>query len=118
MSSFLLQVQYQMNLRGVLSEKEQLIKDLNTLYLQSKSEHDFYDTLTKKGYHVYQRNGIPTGIQQKRRFRFKTLGFNWDILKELDAKLSQNRRLDRLQQIRKIQSKDKDRDLGQERERI
>lgn len=110
-------LEYQMKLRGAVSEKQQLIQDLNAVYLKAISENDFYNQLTQKGYEIYQRNGIPTGIQLKRRFRFRTLGFNRDVLKELDAKLSQNKRIERLQKIRDIQSKSRDRIEGRERKR-
>lgn len=106
-----------MQLRNAVSEKQKLIQHLNTIYTKVSSEKDFYKQIQSQGYQLYYRNNKVAGIQLKRRFRLRTLGYTQDVLKELDQNLEMNKRLQRLQQIKKLQSKNRDQSKGRERKR-
>ncbi len=88
---------------GKLSDKQKLIKDLESIFIKAQSKTDFFNRVKGLGYELYERGGNITGIQQKRKYRFKTLGYWNETLLELDQSLTKNKRLELLQQIRKRQ---------------
>lgn len=107
-----------MQLRGAIPNKHELIALLEQTYTKATSQADFYKRLENKNFKLYNRNGKITGIQSTRKFRFTTLGYDTNILKELDANLSQNKRLDALKRIRKHQQeRGKEQSKGLERTR-
>ncbi|WP_452597575.1 hypothetical protein [Pontimicrobium sp. MEBiC01747] len=107
-----------MQLRGVVPNKHKLITLLEQTYTKATSQADFYKRLQDHNLKLYSRNGKITGIQSTRKFRFTTLGYDTNILKELDTNLSQNKRLDALKRIRKHQDeRGKEQSKGRERTR-
>ena len=76
---------------------------LENTYKIASSEKDFYQKLQHKNLTLYSRNNTIIGVKLKRKFRFRTLGYNQSILKELDQKLTQNKRLNALKRIRQHQ---------------
>jgi len=103
-----------MELRGALSNKQKLITALETVYTKATSKRDFYDRLRKQGMQLYKRNDKVVGMKLKRKFRFRTLGYDQSILQELDKNLSQNKRLETMRRIRKIQD-ERERTKGRDR---
>lgn len=85
---------------GEISEKQTILKSLEEVFKNSKSEQDFYQKLQEKGLQLYSRNGKITGIQGKRKFRFKTLGYNSEILQQLEQNPTLIKRMELLQQIK------------------
>jgi len=82
---------------------------LSTVFLTAKSEADFYQQVTQKGLHIYQRRGKNVGIQTKRKYRFKTLGYPPELVQQIGQDLTKHKRLALLEKIRKNQHYDKDR---------
>ena len=85
---------------GEISEKQIILKSLEEVFKHSKSEQDFYQKLQEKGFQLYSRNGKITGIQGKRKFRFKTLGYNAEFLQQLEQNPTLIKRMELLQQIK------------------
>ncbi len=92
-----------MEARSVVSNKQQLITALEQVYSKASSEEDFYKQIQEKDLKIYSRNDIIVGIKLKRKFRFKTLGYDKTILQELNKNLSQNKRLNTIKRIREYQ---------------
>ncbi len=104
-------VEKQMELRGVVSEKQILLSLLEKTYTSAKSEQDFYAQLRHQNIELYSRNNKVVGIKMTRKFRFRTLGYTQDVLNDLNKQRSQSTRLEQIQGIRdkqKRRSKDKD----------
>jgi hypothetical protein len=93
----------QMNLRGVLSQKQELIIQLEQAFLKAKSEKGFHAILEKSGLKFYSKNGEIRGVVLNRKFRFSTLGFTREILQELKPKQTKNNRMQNLERIRERQ---------------
>lgn len=73
------------SLEGKLSQKQQILETVESVYSKSKSLDDFLSQLKSGGYEPYYRGGNLYGIEDEgRNFRFKTLGFDKDKLEELD----------------------------------
>lgn len=85
---------------GRISEKQNILKALEQAYKSATSEIDFYQKLKNQNIVLYERNGKITGIQGKRKFRFKTLGYTPEILAELDKNITLNKRLEILRKLR------------------
>ncbi len=96
--------------KGRPSEKQQLLLALETAFKTATSKTDFYKRLEAQGLTLYKRNGVLTGIQGKRKFRFTTLGYDKGLLAELDKDISLNRRLEMLRKL-KQNRKEKDQNL-------
>lgn len=101
----------EMELKGRISEKQQIIKVLEDTFKTASSEKDFYEQLKSKGVQLYSRDGVITGIQGKRKFRFKTLGYTPEILAELDKNITLNQRLEILRRLRQ-NNYEKDKDIS------
>lgn len=101
-----------MEFRGVSSEKQKLIKVLEQTFLKANSQQNFYKKLQDKGLQLYKRNGKTAGIRLQRKFRFRTLGYDINVLKQLDKNISKNKRMEALKRIREQQ---KGRSKGRER---
>lgn len=102
----------QMAMRGVTSDKQILLSVLEKTYISAKSEKDFYKILTGQNIDLYSRNNKIVGIKTSRKFRFRTLGYTQEILKDLDKQLSKKTRLEQLERIRE---KQKERSKNKER---
>ena len=76
--------EHQLNLRGKLSEKQELSIRLSELYNISSSENVFYEKIKKSGLNLYFRYGEAAGITAKRKYRFRTLGFSRERIAELN----------------------------------
>ncbi len=93
-------VEKTMEQKGKISEKQHILKILETCYKKASSRQDFFQKLTSQNIKLYSRNGVITGIQSKRKFRFKTLGYTPEILSELDKNIALNKRLEILKKLR------------------
>ncbi len=98
--------------RNVTSDKEQLKGVVDKAYVQASSQKKFYALLQEQGLELYTQRGVIRGIKGKRKFRFRTLGFDKEILKLLDKKVTKNVRLDAL---RKLRDEQQEHSLGRER---
>ncbi len=85
---------------GQISEKQQLLRLLEEIFKTAKSQQDFYQKLEEKNINLYQRNGKITGIQGKRKFRFKSLGYDMEILIQLEQNPTLQKRLELLQKVK------------------
>ena len=85
---------------GKMSEKQQLLSILEATYKTASSQKGFYQKLEEQNIKLYARNGNITGIQGKRKFRFKTLGYTSEVLAELDQNITLNKRLEILRKLR------------------
>lgn len=94
--SILKDAQYQLNLKGKLTEKQELKLILDTAFSKAKSEVDFYDKLKESGLELYFRGNQP-GIMAKRKYRLKSLGFSLDRIQTLN--LTKNLRQQELNRI-------------------
>ena len=86
-----------------LSEKQQLLKLLEEVFKTAKSEQEFYQKLEEKNINLYKRNGKITGIQGNRKFRFTSLGYDQEILMQLEQNPTLQKRLKLLQKIKENQ---------------
>lgn len=109
------EAEYQMNLRGVVSDKQQLITVLEQAYRSVNSEAEFYKKLRKQKLELYSRNNKVVGVVLKRKYRFTTLGYDRLVLKALDKDMSEKKRMQMLERIREKQQMQ--RDKGNERAR-
>ncbi len=96
-----------MQLRGTLSDKQKLVMALEKAYLKANSEKDFFQRLKQQGFEFYCRGGKEAGVILKRKFRFKTLGYDREVLRGLNKNLSKDRRLNTLSKIRQKQQERK-----------
>jgi len=100
--SLLKDAEYQLNLKGKLSEKQQMNMRLAEIYSKSTSEKAFLKAL--KALNVYERNGKIAGLQgERRRYRLKTLGFSKVRLEELNQSKTKDVTKSRLEQIQKVE---------------
>ncbi len=92
------------------SDKLSLLTHLDKAYRNAKSQDDFIQRLSSKGYEIYQRNGKPQGIlADGKKFRFTSLNFdttNFEKLNERELKDSQA--LTQIQAIRNKENKQKE----------
>lgn len=95
--------EYQMKLRGVVSDKERLVIALEKVFMKSSSQKDFYCLVKKEGFEIYHRGGREAGVVLARRFRFRTLGYSPEILQQLNINLSKSKRLEIIARIRNEQ---------------
>ncbi|WP_299676308.1 hypothetical protein [uncultured Dokdonia sp.] len=97
-----------------MSEKQRLLPILEKAYAKATSQKAFYIDLQKKGIQLYTYRGEIRGVKSTRKFRFRTLGYNTEILKLLDKKVEKSARLEALRNIRESQQ---EHSLGRERTR-
>ena len=92
---------------GGTSEKQEIVNQLENCFKTAKSEQEFYQKLQNNGLVLYSRGGKITGVQGKRKFRFKTLGYTVEILHQLE----QNPTLiNRLELLKKVKENEHERD--------
>lgn len=92
---------------GGISEKQKIVNLLENCFKTAKSEQEFYQKLQNNGLVLYSRGGKITGVQAKRKYRFKTLGYTVDILHQLE----QNPTLiNRLELLKKVKENEHERD--------
>ena len=107
-----------MQARGVVSNKQQLISILEQTYIKATSQADFYQKLQQENIELYSRNNTIVGAKLKRKFRFKSLGYDEGMLRELNKNLTQNKRFNMLKSIREEQqNQSKEMSKGHERTR-
>ncbi len=93
---------------GRESEKEKIIETLQTCYKKVFSKESFFELLNESGLSSYSRGGKVTGIlYQGRKFRFSTLGFTDEKLKELDKSIEREKELRRLRENGNEKSKER-----------
>lgn len=102
--SFSKDAEYQINLRGNLSEKQQIAIVLSETFYKSSSSMNFYENLEGEGIKLYKRGGKTCGIVgTSRRFRFKTLGYSEDrVLLLDDPKFQRKKELELLREKQTI----------------
>ena len=92
---------------GGISEKQGIVNQVENCFKTAKSEQEFYQKLQDSGLVLYSRGGKITGVQGKRKYRFKTLGYTVDILHQLE----QNPTLiNRLELLKKVKENEHERD--------
>lgn len=110
--------EYQMQQRGAVSDRKLLLVALEDAYSQATSESDFYIKLQGQHIKLYARNNTIVGAKLKRKFRFKTFGYDKSVLQELDRNPAQDKRLSILKSLRKHQQEqDRQQPKGCERTR-
>lgn len=95
---------------GKHSEKQQLQLDIAKVYDKAKSSNLFFKLLKEKGLQLYKRNNKVVGIQKKRKWRFKTLGYSIEKIQLLDKNIKKANRLEQIKQLRNNRFKDKGRE--------
>lgn len=101
-----------MKLRVAVSEKQKIILGLENAYKNATSEKSFFTHLKKQGFEIYRRGGREVGIVAGRRFRFRTLGYDREVILALDKDLSRTKKLNIIARIREQQ---RERNSGRER---
>lgn len=104
--------EYQLSLRGELSEKQQLQMILQQSYNKASSIKQFYGFLEKEGLTLYV-HGKNIGIKAKRKYRLQTLGFSKERISLLE--LTKQKRQKQLSRLVQLKQREKDNDLEQER---
>ncbi|PTT76536.1 MULTISPECIES: relaxase/mobilization nuclease domain-containing protein [unclassified Chryseobacterium] len=89
-----------MTKRGRISEKQQLCDLLDDVFQKAGSEKEFYTILQERGVEIYTRNNEPAGVRGKRKFRFKTLGYDKQILQSLEQNSEVSIRMKMLHKLR------------------
>lgn len=85
---------------GEFSEKQHILKVMEEVFKVVKSEQEFYKRLHQKGLTLYSRNGKLTGVQGNRKFRFTTLGYDTEILQQLEQNPDLIKRMELLRNIK------------------
>ncbi|MBK6545767.1 MAG: relaxase/mobilization nuclease domain-containing protein [Saprospiraceae bacterium] len=104
---------------GKLSQKQELLETVQTVYSRSKSLDNFLSELKSEGYNSYSRGGKVYGVEDEsgRHYRFKTLGFDLNKLEELDRKAQEEaKQLQELSSLRDSKSQGKEQEDQFERE--
>ncbi|MBK7800103.1 MAG: relaxase/mobilization nuclease domain-containing protein [Saprospiraceae bacterium] len=104
---------------GKLSQKQELLETVQTVYSRSKSLDNFLSELKSAGYNSYSRGGKVYGVEDEsgRHYRFKTLGYDLNKLEELDRQAQEEaRQLQELASLRDSKSQDKEQEDQFERE--
>lgn len=98
---------------GKLSQKQELLETVQTVYDRSKSLDNFLSELKSEGYKSYSRGGKVYGVEDEsgRHYRFKTLGFDLQKLEDLDRKSQEEAmQLQELSSLRDSKSQDREQD--------
>ena len=85
---------------GGISEKQQIVNELENCFRTANSEQEFYQKLQDSGLVLYSRNEKITGVQGNRKFRFKTLGYTVEILHQLEQNPTLINRLELLKKVK------------------
>ncbi len=105
---------------GKLSQKQELLETVQTVYSRSKSLDNFLSELKSAGYNSYSRGGKVYGVEDEsgRHYRFKTLGYDLNKLEELDRQAQEEaRQLQELAILRDAKNSEREQDHdGFERE--
>ena len=86
---------------GGISEKQGIVNQVENCFKTAKSEQEFYQKLQDSGLVLYSRGGKITGVQGKRKYRSKTLGYTVDILHQLEQNPTLINRLELLKKAKK-----------------
>lgn len=79
------------------SDKEKVIAILKECYHKAVSKKDFFERVKESGMDVYSRGGNFTGIiYAGRKFRFKRIEFEPEILEGLDVGVERRRELEKI----------------------
>jgi hypothetical protein len=92
---------------GKESDKEQILKLLNSSYKKAISKNDFFEMLNSSDISTYSRRGKLTGVVYKnRKYRLGRLGFTDERLNELDKIINRSKELKKVRENdKKIQQK-------------
>lgn len=105
---------------GKLSQKQELLETVQTVFDRSKSVDNFLSELKSEGYNSYSRGGKVYGVEDEsgRHYRFNTLGFDLKKLEELDRQAQEEaKQLQELASLREAKSPEQEQDHdGFERE--
>ncbi|MDC9723423.1 MAG: hypothetical protein PSN34_11735 [Urechidicola sp.] len=77
---------------------------------KARSSNSLLKLLKEKGHQLYKRNNKIVGIQKKRKWRFKTLGYSIGKIQLLDKNIEKDNRLQQIKHLRNNHSKDKGRE--------
>jgi len=103
-----------------LSQKQQLLETIQTVYSRSKSLDNFLSELKSEGINSYSRGGKVYGVEDEfgKHYRFKTLGFDLKKLEELDRQAQEEvKQLQEIASLRDAKSPEREQDQdGFERE--
>ena len=103
--------EYQINLKGRLTEKQELKLILDTAFSKAKSESDFYERLKVNKLELYFRGKEP-GIVANRKYRLKSLGFSLERIKTLNlSKKLRQQELNKIIASRMQKNKDNEREI-------
>ena len=113
-SKSLSDAEFQMKMRtNRLTDKQQVLEILNTCFAKSKSKDDFFLKLNERGLTTYIRSGKLTGILfQNKKHRLARLGYNENILNELDKSFARNQDLHDIRKQSKEKTINKDNKLS------
>lgn len=86
----------------VVSNRQEILSKTEAIYKSSKSLDDFLSQLKSLGFEPYYRGGNLYGLgnEQGQHFKFKTMGFDQDRLRDLDQRRSGKE--NELQEIRDL----------------
>jgi hypothetical protein len=87
------------------SEREHIKQTVEFCYSKSLSQADFMHRLSERGLQTYSRNGLVTGIESDRKYRFGSLGYDEKKLGELNYR---DEALKGIQVFRDEKDKDKE----------
>ncbi len=105
---------------GKLSQKQQILVTVESIYRQSKSLDHFLAQLISEGYQPYHRGGRLYGLENEegRHFRFKTIGYDKNKLEELDRQHEhEEKELQEIRDLRESKSLEKEEEKEEEYER-
>lgn len=96
--------------KGKLSQNQQILETVESVYSKSKSLDDFLSQLKSEGFEPYYRGGNLYGLENEgRNFRFKTLGFDKDKLEELNRQPdNEEKELQEISDLRDSKSEEKE----------
>ena len=98
---------------GKLSQKQELLETVQTVFDRSKSIDNFFSELKSGGIKTYDRGGKVYGVEDEsgRHYRFKTLGFDLNKLEELDRQAQvEVKQLQELASLRDAKSQEREQD--------
>ncbi|MBL7821295.1 MAG: relaxase/mobilization nuclease domain-containing protein [Saprospiraceae bacterium] len=105
---------------GKLSQKQELLETVQTVFDRTKSLDNFLSELKSEGIKTYDRGGKVYGVEDEtgRHYRFKTLGFDLKKLEELNRQAQvEAKQLQELASLRDAKNPDREQDNeGLERE--
>lgn len=96
-SKILADREHQLKVRtGKMSRKDEIRVILEDSFAKATGRDEFYENLRNGGLKLYERGGRVAGIDDNRRYRFSTLEFEEERMKELDVREERTADIDAL----------------------